>query len=171
MTQNQIKNRSQTRIKLAVDVGIFLGFLIAMEPHSSGLAIHEWLATSLITALVVHLLLSWDWITHLTRRFMGRINRQSRINYLLNWALFLDGTVIMLSGFMVSEVLLPSLGLHLPYAYFWRRLHDLSANLFLILLGLHTALHWNWIVDAFQRYIFQPLGRLFSSRNGKDMAA
>ncbi len=171
MIQNQTKPRSQTKFKLWIDVAILIGFLITMEPRSSGLTIHEWLATSLIAVLIVHLLLSWDWIVQITRRFIGRVNRQSRINYILNWSLFIDGTVIMLSGFMISESLLPALGIHLPRNFAWRGLHDLSANLFLVLLGLHTALHWNWIVDAFKRHIFQPLAKLLPVRSRKDNPA
>lgn len=171
MIQNETKNYSQTKIKLVIDLGIFIGFLIAMDPRSSGIPIHEWLATSLIAVLVVHLLLSWDWITNITRRFLSKVNAQSRINYILNWLLFIDGTVIMLSGFMISESLLPFLGIELPRNFAWRSLHDLSANLFLLLLGLHTALHWRWIVDATKRYILQPIGKLFSTRPRKDSTA
>ncbi len=171
MAQNEMKPRCQTKTKLLIDSAIFIGFLIAMEPHASGLTIHEWLATALIAVLIVHLLLNWDWIVQITRRFIGKMKSQSRINYILNWLLFIDGTVIMLSGFMISESLLPALGIQLPHNYAWRSLHDLSANLFLVLLGLHTALHWSWIVDTFKRYVFHPIGRLFSNRSGKDIAA
>lgn len=170
MTQNKTKTRSQTKTKLWIDITIFIGFLITMSPRSSGIAIHEWLATALIAALVVHLLLSWDWIIQITSRFLGRVSRASRINYILNWLLFFDGTLIMLSGFMISESLLPSLGIRLPQGFVWRRLHDMSANIFLPILGLHTALHWNWIVDAFKRYIVQPIGKAFTSRSRKDIA-
>jgi hypothetical protein len=151
-----------------IDVIIFIVFLIAMDPRSSGIAIHEWLTTAALVALVAHLLLSWDWIVQTTQRFIGKTSTQARINYILNWLLFIDGTVIMLSGFMISESLLPALGITLPHSFAWRSLHDLSANLFLLLLGLHTALHWSWIVDAFNRYVFQPLRRMFHSRSRKD---
>ena len=171
MIENQTKTKSQTKTKLLVDVIIFIAFLVAMDPHSSGIAVHEWLATALIAALVVHLLLSWDWIAQITRRFPGRVNNPSRINYILNWLLFIDGSMIMLSGFMISESLLPSLGISLPGNFAWRSLHDLSANLFLVLLGLHTVLHWNWIVDTFKRYIFQPIGRIFLPGSRKDLKA
>jgi hypothetical protein len=171
MIEQQTKTKNQTKTKLIIDVIIFIAFLIAMDPHSSGIAIHEWLATSLIAALVAHLLLSWNWITQVTRRFLSKTNAQSRLNYILNWLLFIDGTVIMLSGFMISESVLPFLGITLPHNFTWRSLHDLSANLFLFLLGLHTALHWNWIVDAFKRYIFQPVGRIFSAKSRKDVIA
>jgi len=163
--------KSQTKIKLVIDIVIFIIFLIAMEPHSSGIAIHEWLTTSALAALVVHLLLSWDWIVNITRRFVGKVNGISRLNYILNWLLFIDGTVIMLSGFMISESLLPYLGIQLPRGFAWRSIHDLSANIFLLLLGAHTALHWSWIVDAFKRYIFQPVSRLFASKKKEDVIA
>lgn len=171
MIERQKKTKNQTRTKLVVDLIIFIGFLIAMDPRSSGIAVHEWLATSMIAALVVHLLLSWDWIVKITRRFVGRLNNQSRLNYILNWLLFVDGTVIMLSGFMISESVMPWLGISLPPNFVWRSLHDLSANLFLVLLGLHTALHWSWVVEAFKRYVIQPIGRVFSSRSRKDLTA
>lgn len=171
MSETQTKPKSQTKLKLVIDVIIFIVFLIAMEPHASGIAIHEWLTTAALAALVVHLLLSWDWIVQITRRFGGKTSNQARVNYILNWLLFLDGTVIMLSGFMISESLLPFLGITLPHDFVWRRLHDLSANLFLLLLGAHTALHWGWIVEAFKRYVFQPIGRLFSPNSRKDITA
>jgi hypothetical protein len=171
MAENQTKSKSQTRVKLMIDIIIFFIFLITMDPRSSGIAVHEWLATSAIAALVVHLLLSWDWIVNITRRFIGKVSGISRTNYILNWLLFIDGTVIMLSGFMISESLLPFLGIKLPRGFDWRSVHDVSANFFLLLLGIHTALHWAWIVDAFKRYVFQPIGRLFSARKKEDVTA
>jgi Domain of unknown function (DUF4405) len=159
MTETLTNTKNRTKIKLVLDVIIFIAFLIAIEPPSSGITIHEWLATSLIAVLVVHLLLSWDWITRMTRRFVGKINNQSRLNFNLNWLLFIDGTVIMLSGFMISESLIPYLGIQLSRNFTWRGLHELSTNLFILLLGLHMALHWSWVVNTFKRYVFQPIFR------------
>src|SRR5690349_24814406 len=171
MAETQIKKKNLTKTKLVIDIMIFIAFLIAMEPRSSGITIHEWLATSLIAVLIVHLLLSWDWITQITRRILGTINTQSRLNYILNWSLFIDGTVIMLSGFMISESLMPYLGIQLPRNFAWRGLHEFSTNLFILLLGVHTALHWSWVVDTFKRYVFQPILGLFSSNPNKDIAS
>jgi hypothetical protein len=169
--ENQIKTKPRTKAKFAIDVLIFSIFLIAMDPHSSGIVLHEWLTTASLAALVTHLLLNWDWIVQVTRQFFGKMNSLSRINYILNWLLFIDGTLIMLSGFMISESLLPALGISLPANFAWRSWHDLSANLFLVLLGLHTALHWNWIVNTLKRCVFQPFGRIVSGGARKDMAA
>jgi len=171
MAENQTKTKNNTKVKLVIDAIIFIAFLIAMDPRSSGIAVHEWLATSALVALIVHLLLSWDWITQITRRFIGKVSNQSRINYILNWLLFIDGTIIMLSGFMISESLIPFLGISQPRNFAWRSLHDMSANLFLLLLGLHTALHWSWVVNTFKRYVFQPIGKIFWINSRKDTPA
>jgi hypothetical protein len=150
---------------------IFIGFLIAMDPRSSGIAIHEWLTLAAFVTVMVHLLLSWDWIAQITKRFLGKVGTRARINYVLNWLLFIDGILLMLSGLMISERVIPALGLQLPINFAWRNLHDMSANLGLFLLGLHTALHWSWVVSTVKSFVVQPVGRLFSRRGQKDVAA
>jgi len=159
---------SQTKTKLWLDILIFIAFLVTMDPHSSGIAIHEWLSLAMIATLTIHLLLSWDWIVEISTRFLGKVGSQNRINYVLNWLLFIDGTMIMISGIMISEVALPIMGIQLPAGFAWRRLHDMSANIGLILLGLHTALHWSWIVNAFNKYLIQPIVRLFPAKQKED---
>jgi hypothetical protein len=135
------------------------------DPHSSGAS---WvLATVLASSCPLLLNGTGLWITPFHWK-----NKQPVTHQLYpELAVVRDGTVIMLSGFMISESLLPFMGISLPRNFAWRSLHDLSANLFLVVLGLHTALHWSWIVESFKRYIFQPIGRIFSSRSGKDITA
>lgn len=168
--ESQKATAGQTKTKLWLDVLIFIAFLVTMDPHSSGLPIHEWLSLAMIATLTVHLLLSWDWIVQISGRFFGKVGNQNRINYILNWLLFIDGTMIMISGVMISEVALPALGIQLPMGFAWRRLHDMSANIGLLLLGLHTALHWGWIINALNRYLVQPIAGLFSAKQKEDVS-
>ncbi len=156
--------KNNTRTKLAIDILIFVGFLVAMDPRSTGIAVHEWLTVASMTAVIIHLLLSWDWIVQLTKHFFTMSVLRPRINYVLNALLFIDVILIMYTGIMISESFVPFLGFSLPRNFGMRELHDLTANLFVPLLGLHTALHWNWIVNAFKRYVFQPIGHLFGSK-------
>ena len=158
------KPNNSTRTKLIIDLVIFIGFLIAMDPRSSGIAVHEWLTLSALAAILIHLLLNWDWLAQVTRSLFGGTSTRSRINYLLNWLLFIDGILIMLSGILISEHAMPALGLRLPINFAWRQLHDMSANIFLFILGLHTALHWSWIANTFKIFLFQPIGRIFSAK-------
>ena len=108
------KPNNSTRTKLIIDLFIFIGFLIAMDPRSSGIAVHEWLTLSALAAILIHLLLNWDCLAQVTRRLFGGTSTRSRINYLLNWLLFIDGILIMLSGILISEHAMPALGLRLP---------------------------------------------------------
>ena len=151
---------NRTRTKLLVDIAIFVGFLLAMDPRSTGIAIHEWLSIAFAGAVITHLLLNWKWIVEVTRRFLGKVANRSRINYVLNLLLFIDVTLCMFTGIMISREALPWLGITLPMSLLWRRLHELSADLSLFLIGLHVALHWGWIVNAVKCSIVQPITRI-----------
>lgn len=142
---------NSNRTKLFLDIALFAVFLITMDPHFSGLAIHEWLSLAAAGVVIIHLLLSWEWIVNVTKRLFGKVGGGANVNYILNWLLFIDGILIMLSGIMISEAALPAMGIALPVNFAWRRLHDLSANLSLFIMGLHLAMHWNWIVTTFKR--------------------
>ncbi len=140
-----------SRINLAIDLSIFIAFLIAMAPRTSGIAIHEWLSIAFGAAIIAHLLLHWQWIVQVTRRLFGHVAVSARINHLLNVLLFIDLTVVILSGLLISEAALPALGIQVERGGAWRGLHDLSANAFMLLIGLHIALHWHWIVRTVGR--------------------
>ncbi len=152
------------KTKWWLDLLIFIGFLIAMEPRASGLAIHEWLTLTAFLTILIHLLLNWNWLAQVTSHFLNSTPRV-RINYVLNWLLFLDGILLMLSGLAISERAMPALGISLARNFAWRGLHELSANMALLLLGLHTALHWSWIANTFKKLFVQPLHRFFTSRS------
>ena len=165
MTNGQTQSSNTNKIKWILDVLIFLGFLIAMEPGGTGLPIHEWFTLAELATTIIHLLLNWDWLAQTTRRLLGKISGRTRTNYILNWLLFIDGILLMLSGILISRAVVPALGIQLPEAFAWRRLHDMSANFGLLLLGLHTALHWSWIVNAFNAYLVQPIARIIFKKD------
>jgi cytochrome b561 len=150
--QTQTQSKRNT-VNLIVDSTIFLAFLVAMAPRFSGMAIHEWLGIAFGAAIITHLLLHWQWIVEITKRLFGKAQWSARINYILNTLLFIDITVIIFSGLMISNVALPALGVQLALAGSWRMLHTTAANLFLVLIGLHVALHWQWIANMFKRIL------------------
>jgi hypothetical protein len=150
MKQTQTQpNRNM--VNLIVDSTIFVAFLVAMAPRFSGLVIHEWLGIAFGAAIVTHLLLHWQWLVEVTKRFFSKAQWSARINYILNTLLFVDVTMIIFTGLMISEAALPQLGITLAHSGGWRMLHTLSANLFLVLTGLHIALHWQWIAGMAKR--------------------
>jgi hypothetical protein len=89
-----------------------------------------------------------------TRRFFGKLARQSRINYVLNTALLIAFTLIIFSGILISEEILPLIGLQGVQSGMWKWLHTTASEMVALLVGLHIALHWRWIVDASKKYLF-----------------
>ena len=77
---------SRTKMKILIDLLIFAGFLVAWDPRSTGIAIHEWLTIGGIAALVIHLLLSWSWIVEIGARFFGVLPPRTRFNYITEFA-------------------------------------------------------------------------------------
>jgi hypothetical protein len=145
------------KVNLALDAAIFVAFLVATAPQFTGIAIHEWLSIAFGATIVAHLLLHWQWLAATTRRFFSRPMRQQRVNYVLNALLFISVTVILFTGLLISEVALPLFGIRAPREGAWRTLHALSSDASVILIGLHVALHWRWIVGTLNRFIARPV--------------
>ena len=150
------RKTSRTLINLLVDLAIFVAFLVAMDPRLTGIAVHEWLSIAFGAAIITHLLLHWDWLVATTKRFFGRLTAQARINYILNFLFFIAMTLVMFTGIMISEAALPLFGVTMEHSGPWRSLHTLSADATVIILGLHVALHWKWIVNSWTRYVWRP---------------
>lgn len=143
-------------VNYLLDIMIFVAFLVALNPHLTGMAVHEWLSIAVGGAIITHLLLHWQWIVAVTRRFLGNVTWASRLNYLVNLLFFIDITIIIFTGIMISETVLPTLGISFAANRSWVMLHKTAADLALPLLGLHVALHWRWIVNTTKRYLVDP---------------
>jgi len=150
------------KTNLLVDAGILIAFVIAMEPRFSGIAVHEWLSLALAATIVIHLLLHWSWITAVAVRFFKNLWHTSRLKFMVDLLLFVMFVTVMVSGLMISRSVLPGLGIQLQQtSLVWRRLHSLSADSSILLVGLHFALNWGWVVSMVKRYTIFPLLRLF----------
>ena len=154
--QTKTNRPSSTKINLIVDGSILVAFLVATAPHFTGMAIHEWLGIAFGAAIVTHLLLHWSWLVATTRRIFTTAPRQARINYVLNTLLFVDVTLLVFTGLMISKSALPQLGVTLTPNMLWRSVHTLTADLAVFIVGLHVALHWGWITRSVGRYLVTP---------------
>lgn len=144
-----------------IDAAIFAGFLVAMNPPLTGIAIHEWLSLALAGTVVVHLLLHLKWITTVGARFIRRLFHSSRLKFVVDVVLFIAFTLVMVSGIMISRSVLTMLGVRLVSNPAWRFLHSASADAALWLVALHFALNWKWLVEMTKRILFSPLASLW----------
>jgi hypothetical protein len=159
------KKLNRTKTDLMVDVAIFTAFLITTAPQFSGMAVHEWLGVAFGAGILTHLLLHWQWIAGITKKFFGRVQAMARINYLLNLVLFADMVVLIFSGLAISKIAMPALGVQLAEGGTWKMLHHTTADAAVIIVGLHVALHWPWVVKTGKKYLVSPvIARLAGKR-------
>ncbi len=140
----------RTRLDFWLDGIILVGFTVAFSFGFTGLAIHEWWGLALGLVLLVHLTLHWDWVLRTTRRMFTRRGRD-RLIWVVNLALLVSMTLCIASGVLISLVALPALGLGTRPNDFWRSLHSSTADLTLLLVPVHAALRWRWIVSVARR--------------------
>ena len=150
-------SRSRNAFAIYVDILLLAMLLLLFSPRLTGLTVHEWLGISLGGTLIVHLLLSWTWISTNTRRVVSGRSRRARINYVLNWLLFVLIIIELTSGIAISQVSLPSIGIHTIDDRSWRALHNQTLNFTLLVLGLHVAMNWRPLFNGVRRYIWRPV--------------
>lgn len=152
------------KTNLWIDLGIFAAFLLIMDPSLTGIAIHEWLSLAFGAAVIVHVLLHWDWIVCVGGKFIKKLWHVSRLKFVVDALLFVAVIVVMLSGLLISRAVLPTLGLEAAHNRAWQSLHSLSADASLFLMALHFALNWGWVTSTFKKYIVLPIAGLFRRR-------
>ena len=133
------------RKRVITDVALFVGFVAISAPVTTGIPVHEWMILGFIPIWFAHLILDWDWITSVFRRTGRRRPTRVRVNRALNTFSFVQMVVVIWSGFVIREAMLPALGIHVGPTTFWVGVHDAGSVLLLIATGAHLALHRDWI--------------------------
>lgn len=150
-----------TKTNLILDLTLFTAVLALANPDLTGLNIHEWLGVAFVAGLLTHLLFHWKWIVSVTVQFFQKFWHDSRLNYIVNLLFLALMTGALLSGLMISESVLAVLGIRIEPSPIWEGLHHSLSDAAVLVLGLHLALHWKWIVTHLNRYIAQPVLGLF----------
>ncbi len=125
--------------------------LVLLSPTAISIPLHEWAGVVIFIPLMVHILIDWKWIVNVTKHIFGTQTAQTRFNYCWDWLLFIVVTVAFVSGVVISEAALPALGFKVEIDPFWTGVHIIASRVLMMLLGVHIAMHWNWLVSALKR--------------------
>lgn len=131
-------------------------FILLLSPRMTGLALHEVLGFIFFIPLIVHLLMAWPWIQTSARKFFQLSSRRTRFNFILNTILFILVITELVSGFFISQVVLPTLGVKTINDKIWRSVHNKTLNFTVVFAALHIALNWGWIVSVFKKRLRDP---------------
>ncbi|MCA9904445.1 MAG: DUF4405 domain-containing protein [Anaerolineae bacterium] len=150
----RIRKLNKTRINVFLDLCLTVIFLVEMEEHFTGLPLHEVLGLVFAAAFSLHIILHWDWVVSITRTFFRKLLHESRLNYILNVLLFADMLFVTVSGVLISRTLGLNLQLSESLEGILRPIHMIGAELVLMLVAAHVALHWKWIMTNGGKYLF-----------------
>ena len=150
---------TKTRLRLFLDLLLFVLILLIAAPDATGIFLHEWVSLLFIPLIVAHVVLDWEWVVGVTRRLFKPMPGEVRFNYVLNSLLFFFMTTAMFSGIVISREAMPGMGIPVNPQPFWRGLHDFSANFVVLMIGIHLAMHARWIVTSINRYVLGRINR------------
>jgi len=155
------------RVRVWLDLCMFVGMVLVLAPQATGITVHEWASFLIIIPFFLHLIFAWQWIVNTTRRFFNPTPGHARFNYVLDWMLFFLFVTATFSGVVISEAALPALGIRFTIDPFWSAIHDISANILMLVIGIHLAMHWKWIATNVKKYVLHRL-RQSSAAEGVD---
>jgi hypothetical protein len=139
------------RFIICLDTALLIIFILLLSPRLTGLPLHEVLGFIFFIPILSHLVIAWPWIRNATHNFFKTASKRTRFNFFLNTILFILVIIELLSGFIISQVVLPNLGIKTINDRSWRSVHNLPLNFVMLFTGFHIAINWGWIVAAFKK--------------------
>lgn len=135
-----------------VDAALFAVFIATFFLNVTGLDLHQWIGVAAGAIASYHLITHWNWVSAVTRRFIGQTSSKSRLYYLLDAAILLGFVAIAGTGLVIST------WLNLPLDNYdtWRVVHIAASIGTLIATVVKMGLHWRWIVTVAKSLFTRP---------------
>ncbi len=137
--------RASITTRVWLDIALFIGYVALSAPQTTGIPFHEYFTVVFIPIFIAHIVLDWAWVKRVFRRSDRKRSGEVRFNRAFDIVIFIAMVVVIYSGFLVSEAMLPDLGFQPAQSDFWFTIHDAGGNLLILLVGIHLAMHWPWI--------------------------
>lgn len=143
--------KMKLKIKIALDIGMTLLFLLQMAYHLIGDSLHGWLGMPLFVLLILHNIGNWKWYAGLRK---GKYTAVRVFHTAINILLLLVCLGMMLSAAMLSSTV--SALLHLNAVMLGRKLHMFFTSWGFVLMSAHVGLHWSMVVGAVKKQVDNP---------------
>jgi len=138
------------RNRLLLDIALFAAIVMAYAPSATGISVHEWLSLAIVIPTLLHLILNWDWVVRTADKLMSRLSSVSKLNLVVDVALFVAAVAVTVSGLMVSQAISATLGFSATATALWSEVHSLAADATMLLLFVHFGLHAKWMARILQ---------------------
>lgn len=139
-------NKMKIKVKIILDIGMTLLFLLQMAYHLIGNILHEWLGVALFIMLILHNILDWKWYVGLRK---GNYTPGRWFHMIINFLLLISCFAMMFSAILLSSTL--SVFLRLQATMLGRKLHMMFTSWSFVFLSAHVGLHWNMVVATLKK--------------------
>jgi hypothetical protein len=141
---------SRTAFVLCLDVAMLLLVCVLECIGLTGLTAHEWLGFALCPLVLIHVVMQWQWCVTQFRKLLTSSWRD-RINVLLNGLLLVLMSAVLLSGVLTATQVTALVGESFGRMRIWHEVHGWLNFTLVVLVALHLALNWSWLIAAFRR--------------------
>ncbi|KLU66820.1 hypothetical protein DEAC_c14880 [Desulfosporosinus acididurans] len=132
-------------IRLALDTIMFINLVLVMTVSRG--AFHEVAGIGMGCLVLTHSLINLQWVKKVSARlFDAQLPSKTRFTYLMNLLLLGSMLLTIVGGISMSQVLFPGIGLR-----HFRQIHSLTANILLVLVGIHMGLHGQRLLSNIKR--------------------
>lgn len=143
--------KSRTILLLWLDCSLLLAVAVLECLSLTGLQLHEWLGFLLCPLVLLHAVLQWQWFITQFQHVFTRGAWRVRVNASLNLLLLIVMAGVLVSGGLVSNQSIATVGDRFGRLQVWSDIHGWLNFSLVVLVGLHLALNWDWIFAALRR--------------------
>jgi len=142
---------NRVSVLLCLDTAMLLLVCVLECLALTGLDVHVWLGFVLCPLVLVHVVMQWQWFITQFQRIRATRAYRVRVNALLNLGLLFMMAAVLLSGILSSRQVTSVIGESLGRARIWSEIHGWLNFIVVVLVGLHLALNWDWMIAALRR--------------------
>ena len=126
------------KVRILVDILMYILFIILMGHHITGNFIHEILGTLLFVLFIIHTVLNYRFYKNL---FKGKYKAKRIIMTVIDLILLISMIGIIISSIIISNEVFKFI--HIGSKVFGRKLHTLSTNWSFVIMSIHLGIHLN----------------------------
>ena len=134
------------KLRIIIDVIMYIFFIILMGHHITGNLIHEILGTGIIILFIIHNLLNIKFYKVI---FKGRYNFKRLFLTLIDILLLFSMIGIIMSSIIISNDVFSFL--NIQTTSFGLKLHMLSTSWAFIIMSIHLGLHLNTLISKINK--------------------
>ena len=134
------------KIKIVIDILMYLIFVILMGHHITENLIHEILGIILFILFIVHHILNYRYYKTI---FKGKYNFKRVFLLIIDLLLLISMIGMMISGVIISSDVFTFL--NIPTTIFGRQLHMLSTSLAFVIMSIHLGLHLGVFINKLNK--------------------